>query len=48
MPCSFKEYKVVGSPQSGGSPALMFKYDRNDDDNDNDDNDNFQAILLAY
>ena len=30
MPCSFKEYEVVGSPQSGASPALMFKY-HNDD-----------------
>merc|ERR550517_1229487 len=25
VPCSFKEYEIVGSPQSGASPALMFK-----------------------
>ena len=37
VPCSFKEYKVVGSPQSGASPALMFKY--NDDHYDEDDED---------
>ena len=40
VPCSFKEYEIVGSPQSGASPALMFKwdvYDDIDDDHDGDD-----------
>ena len=32
VPCSFKEYEIVGSPQTGASPALMFKWDNYADD----------------